>query len=127
MESFFKWHYQRYVFDTKMMMDTKDINKSFTHISVDAALYRVVNWGNTLFNFKEYVKQPFRIFIKILPMGDEHVITNRNITSIHCVFKCRKIFWGLFSDYRTQGFPVFSDMIIIVLLSVTNSPMTCDG
>ena len=53
-----KWHDKWDVFDVEVMMLAKNIDESFTHITINAALNRIVNWRDTMLNLKEYVEEP---------------------------------------------------------------------
>ena len=53
------WHDKRNALDVKLMMLTKNINQTFTHIPVDAALDGVIDRGDSTFNLKKDVKEPF--------------------------------------------------------------------
>ena len=59
----------------------------------------------------------------MFPMGDEHVVAYGLVAMIHCLFKSRHILGRTFLDYLTKHLPVFSDVIVAVLLCVADSPV----
>ena len=66
-----------------MMVLTENIYESFAHISINSALYGVVNRGDTALYLEKDIEEPFGISIKILPMGDEHVVADGSVAMIH--------------------------------------------
>ena len=54
----FERHDEWNVLDMKMMMFAENVNKPFTHIAIDAALYRVVYRRDMALNFEKNVKEP---------------------------------------------------------------------
>ena len=52
-------HNKRMMLNAELMIFTKDINKTFTHISIYTTLDWVVDWWDSAFNLKENIKEPF--------------------------------------------------------------------
>ena len=71
-----EWHDEWEVLYSQMMVLAENINKTFAHITIDAALYRIINRWNAMLYLKQDIKEPFRIGIKMFPMGNEHIVTN---------------------------------------------------
>ena len=85
------WHDERNMLDTELMMFTEHVDEALTHITVDTALDGVVNRWNAALNLKENVKEPFGIGIEMLPVGDEHIITDSGVAVVHRLLKSRNI------------------------------------
>ena len=67
------WHYKGNVFDTKLIVFAEYINETFAHVSINTALYRVINGGHFPLYFEKNIEQPFGIGVEMLPLGDKHV------------------------------------------------------
>ena len=62
----------------------------------------------------------------MFPMGDEHVVADGFVAIIHCLFEGWDVLREMFFNNLTEHFPVLGNMIICVLLSITDSPVTGD-
>ena len=51
-----KWHNQRYVLDSQMMFFAEHIDKTFTHIAIDATLDWIIDRRHTAFYLKKNIK-----------------------------------------------------------------------
>lgn len=60
----------------------------------------------------------------MLPMGNEHIIADRLVAMIHCLFKGGYILGRALLDNLAEHFPVLGDMVFAVLLCVADTPMT---
>jgi hypothetical protein len=110
--------------DVKVVIFAENINEPFAHIAINATLDGIIDGRDTTFDLKKDIKEPFGVGIKMLPMGYEHVITHRFVAVIHRLLEGGDILRGTLLYNLTEHFPVFSDMIISILLRVADSPMT---
>ena len=85
------WHDERNMLDTELMILTEHVDETLTHITVDTALDGVVNRWNAALDLKENVEKPLGIGFKMLPMGDEHIITDSGVAVVHRLLKSRNI------------------------------------
>ena len=85
------WHDERNMLDTKLMMFTEHVDETLTHITVDTTLDGVVNRWNAALDLKKNVKKPFGIGLEMLPMGDEHIVTDGGIAVVHRLLKSGNI------------------------------------
>lgn len=53
-----KWHNKWDIHDLQMMVLAKDVDESFTHISINATLDWIIDRGYTAFYFKKNVEKP---------------------------------------------------------------------
>ena len=110
-----------------MMALAEYVNEAFTHISIYTALNWVVNRWHPSFYFKKDIKEPLRIGIEMLPMGNKHIVAYRLIAVIHRFFKGRYILWAAFFNNLAKHLPVFGNMILSILLSIADTPVAGSG
>ena len=108
----------------KVVMFAEYVDKTFAHITIYPALDGIINGWHSSFYFKKNIEEPFRIGIEMLPMGYKHIIPHSLVTMIHRFFKSWNILRATFFDNLAKHFPIFSNMVISVLLSIANTPVT---
>lgn len=84
---FIKWHDERNMHDLETVMFAENINEAFTHISINPTLDGIIDRGDPPFNLKENIEEPLGIGIKMLPMGDEHIVAYGLVAMIHCLLE----------------------------------------
>ena len=119
-----QWHDERYIFYSEIILFTENINQPFTHVAINTALDGVIDGRDAPFYFKENVKKPFGVGGEMLPMGNEHIIADRLVAVIHCLFKGGYILRRTLLDNLTKHFPVLGNVIFTILLGVADSPVT---
>ena len=108
-------------------MLTENIDKTFAHIAINAALDRIFNGWDSPFHFKKNIEKPFGVGVEMLPMGNEHMIADGFVAVIHSLFKGWDILRRALLDNLTEHFPVFVNMVVAILLGVADTPVTGNG
>ena len=116
-------HNQRNVLDAQVMVLTKDVDETFAHVAIDAALYRVVDWRHAALYLKKDIKKPSGILVEVLPVGNKHVIANGLVAVVHGFLKGRQILRGTLLDDLAKHLPVLCYVVTAILLSVAHPPM----
>ena len=62
------------MFNAKMNVLAKDIDKPFTHVAIYAALDGIINRRDAPFHLKKNIEEPLGIGLEISPMCNEHVV-----------------------------------------------------
>jgi hypothetical protein len=119
-------HDERDVFNAEVIVFTENINQTLAHITINPTLDGIIDRGDPPFNLKENIEEPLGIGIKMLPMGDEHIVAYGLVAMIHCLLEGWYVLWGSFFYNLTEHLPVLGDMVVTILLCVADSPVTGD-